>query len=65
LVAYRDHHDARLTKLGELMDLRGRHFGAADIDDNALGRSVRGEVPNCAREAASPDRAGNRELRKA
>jgi hypothetical protein len=46
------------------MDLRGRHFRAADINDDTFGRSFPAEVPNSASEAATPDRAGNRELRK-
>src|SRR6266480_871966 len=64
-VANSDHDNAGLTEIGKVMDLRGRHFSAADIDNDALGRSFRAEVSDGAGEAAAPDHRGrNRELRE-
>ena len=47
-IADRDHRDPGLADIGELIDLRYRNFGAADVDDQALGRAILAEVPNFA-----------------
>ena len=40
-VADRDHRDAGLADFGKVMHLRGRHIGAADVDDDAFRASAR------------------------
>src|SRR5438105_2770925 len=64
-VANRDHDNAGLTEIGKVVDLRGRHFSAADIDDDALGRSFGAKVSDRAGEASALDHRGrNRKLRE-